>query len=182
MNAITLAARKGGVGGEHLDHACRRLRAPDGGRCMIVDADLRGSLTLAGGAGGNPRRHQGGNSGVTGIVRSRRRAGDGFDRARPQHALCRGDQRRSGQARGQGSAGSRPVPRPGRASVRPGLVGPDQPARGVSRLARWRCERRRKQQRWPPASWRLPGCGRRSTARSNAINGAQVDAVQSGLT
>jgi hypothetical protein len=52
----------------------------------------------------------------------------------------------------------------------------------VSRHARWRCERRRKQQRWPPASWRLPGCGRRSTARSNAINGAQVDAVQSGLT
>jgi hypothetical protein len=46
MNAITLASRKGGVGGEHLDRACRRLRAPDGGRCLIVDADLRGSLTL----------------------------------------------------------------------------------------------------------------------------------------
>jgi hypothetical protein len=90
---------------------------------------------LAGGAGGNPRRHQGGNSGVTGIVRSRRRAGDGFDRARPQHALCRGDQRRSGQARGQGSAGSRPVPRPGRASVRPGLVGPDQPGFSTRSLA-----------------------------------------------
>ena len=92
---------------------------------------------VGGGAGGDPRRHPGGDPGAARLLRSRRGARDGGDRARAQQALCGGAQRRAGQARRQGGAGGGAVARLSRAGSR----SRSGPARSASAPA-WRSRSR----------------------------------------
>ena len=141
MNVITLASRKGGAGKSTLTAHLAAYAQSHGHRCLVIDADPQGSLTLwqslradaalplstaergidralalrdgrglrlgvhrhradhvGGGAGGDPRRDPGADPGAARLLRSRRRARDGEDRARAQQALRGGDQRRAGRS------------------------------------------------------------------------------------
>ena len=94
-----------------LWHSLRRRRAAEAGhararhRARARVRDDRGLRLrvhrhradhVGGGAGGDPRRDAGADSGAAGLLRSRRGARDGEGRARAQQALCGGDQRRAG--------------------------------------------------------------------------------------
>jgi hypothetical protein len=224
MNVITLASRKGGVGKSTLTAHLAAYAHLMGRRCMVVDADPQGSLTLWHSMrADNGLMLQNAAQGINRLVASALLAGyewvfidtapttwlvvqeairaatmvvipvrpgffdlaavrgTGRDRARVQQALCGGDQRRPGQAGGQGGAGGRPLASTVRAAVCTG-IGPDQPACCVPWLARRRRERERDLWRFRLQSGDCP-----AVVRDRALGGRNQPRPggrrrQSGLT
>src|ERR1700688_2091506 len=180
MNVITLASRKGGVGKSTLTAHLAAYAHLMGRRCMVVDADPQGSLTLWHSMrADNGLVVQNAAQGINRLVASALLNGyqwmfidtapttwlvvqeairaatmvvipvrpGFFDLAAVRETVATAREfnkpyavviNAAPQAGGQGGAGGRPVAGPVRAAVRPGLVGPDQPACGVPGLSRRR--------------------------------------------
>jgi chromosome partitioning protein len=202
MNVITLASRKGGVGKSTLTAHLAAYAHLAGRRCMVVDADPQGSLTLWHSMrADNGLVLQSAAQGINRLVASALLAGyewvfidtapttwlvvqeairaatmvvipvrpGFFDLAAVRETVATARELNKPYAVVINAA-----PVPVRAAVRPGMVGADQPAHRISRLARRRRQRRREPWRFRLQAGDCPAVWSAIERSVDAINRAQA--------